>query len=119
MRRSIVVICSLGLAVAGFSSAVGAEETTGVPPVTHVHTHGKQEVILEQDSTGSLSASDGNAAALGTGAASAAPGSVTHGDTSGMALLGPDGTYNVKESSPPTINVSDVAPVYEPAPEPV
>ena len=117
MRRSLLIFVSLGLAVAGFSSAV-AQETT-VTPVTHVRTHGKQVVTLEQSSTGILSADDGNAAALGTGAASAAPGSVTHGDTSGIALLGPDGTYNVSESSPPSINVSDSPPVYEPAPEPV
>jgi len=109
----------VGLAVAGFSSAVVAQEATDVTPVTHVRTHGKQVVILEQSTTGSLSADDGNAAALGTGAASAAPGSVTHGDTSGMALLGPDGTYSVNESSPPTINVSDSLPVSELAPEPV
>jgi hypothetical protein len=118
VRRSLFIFVSFGLAVAGFSSAVMAQETT-VTPVTHVRTHGKQVVTLEQTSTGTLSADDGNAAALGTGAASAAPGSVTHGDTSGLALLGPDGTYNVSESSPPSINVSDSPPVYEPAPEPV
>jgi len=118
VRRSLLIFVSLGLAVAGFSSAVVAQETT-VTPVSHVRTHGKQVVTLEQSSTGTLSADDGNAAALGTGAASAAPGSVTHGNTSGIALLGPDGTYNVSESSPPTINVSDSPPVYEAAPEPV
>jgi hypothetical protein len=119
VRRSLVVFVSFGLAVAGFSTAVGAQESTDFAPVTHVRAHGKQAVTLEQTSTGTLSASDGNAAALGTGAASAAPGSVIHGDTSGIALLGPDGTYSVNESSPPTINVSDTPPVYEPAPEPV
>jgi hypothetical protein len=119
VRRSLVIFVSFGLAVAGLSSAVGAQETTDLAPVTHVRTHGKQVVNLEQTSTGTLSASDGNAAALGTGAAEAAPGSVTHGDTSGIALLGPDGTYSVNESSPPSISVSDTPPVYEPAPEPV
>lgn len=119
MRRSIVLCVSLGLAVAGLGGTVAAQEASEVAPVTHVRTHGKQVVTLEQSATGTLSASDGNAAALGTGAASAAPGSVTHGDTSGIALLGPDGTYTVSESSPPSINVSDSPPVYEAAPEPV
>jgi Bacterial TSP3 repeat len=101
VQRFFVIVVSLGLAIAGVSRVVVAQESA----------------------TANLSATDGNAAALGTGAAEAAPGSVTHGDTSGIALLGPDGTYNVVESSPPTINVSDNAgappPVYEPAPEPV
>jgi hypothetical protein len=68
---------------------------------------------------GDITASDGNAAALGpTGDASAAPGSVTGG--SGTALLGPDGTYTVNEVSPSNVTVGEAsAPVYEPAPEAV
>jgi hypothetical protein len=68
--------------------------------------------------TGDITATDGNAAALGpTGDASATPGSVTGG--TGTALLGPDGTYSVTEVSPSNVTVGDAAPapVYEPAPE--
>ena len=68
--------------------------------------------------TGDITATNGDAAALGpTGDASAAPGSVTGG--SGTALLGPDGTYSVTEVSPSDVTVGDSgalapAPVYEP-----
>ena len=69
--------------------------------------------------TGDISATNGDAAALGPGDASAAPGTVTGG--SGMALLGPDGTYTVTEISPSNVTVGDSGalapePVYEPAP---
>jgi hypothetical protein len=70
--------------------------------------------------TGDITASNGDAAALGpTGDASAAPGSVTGG--SGTALLGPDGTYSVTEISPSDVTVGDSgalapAPVSEPVP---
>jgi hypothetical protein len=69
---------------------------------------------------GDISATNGDAAALGPGDASAAPGTVTGG--SGMALLGPDGTYTVNEISPSNVTVGDSGalapePVYEPAPE--
>src|SRR5687767_12870318 len=72
--------------------------------------------------TGDITATNGDAAALGpTGDASAAPGSVTGG--SGTALLGPDGTYTVTEVSPSNVSVGDSgalapAPVYDPALEP-
>ncbi len=77
--------------------------------------------------TGDITATNGDAAALGpTGDASAAPGSVTGG--SGTALLGPDGTYSVTEISPSDVTVGNsgapapapvTEPVYEPAPETV
>ena len=69
---------------------------------------------------GDISATNGDAAALGpTGDASAAPGTVTGG--SGTALLGPDGTYSVTDAPPSNVSVGDSAalapaPVYEPAP---
>ena len=69
--------------------------------------------------TGDITATDGNAATLGPGSASAAPGTVTRDGDSGTALLGPDGTYSVTEVSPSDVTVGDAgapAPVYEPAP---
>ena len=69
-----------------------------------------------------LTATDGNAAALGPGSASAAPGTVTRDGVSGMSLLGPDGTYSVTEVSPPSVSVSGntgaVPPVVYTEPEP-
>jgi hypothetical protein len=76
---------------------------------------------LGQESSENLSASSGDAASLGTGDASAAPGTVTRDGvtTSGTSLLGPDGTYRVSESSPPEVSVSGTTstpPVVVPAP---
>ena len=70
----------------------------------------------------SLTATDGNAAALGPGSASAAPGTVTRDGVSGISLLGPDGTYSVTEISPPNVSVSgntSAPPVIYTEPEPV
>jgi hypothetical protein len=81
----------------------------------------QQEVTLGQETTENLTATSGDAASLGTGDASAAPGSVTRDGvtTSGTALLGPDGTYRVSENSPPEVSVSGTTstpPVIVPAP---
>jgi hypothetical protein len=82
----------------------------------------KSEVVsLGQESTENLTATNGDAAALGTGNASAAPGNVTRGGVpvSGASILGPDGKYSVNEISPPNVSVSGTTstpPVIEPAP---
>ena len=78
-------------------------------------------VTLAQDSTENLSATNGAAAARGKGNASSAPGSVTRGGVTvpSTSVLGPDGTYKVSETSPPTVSVSGTTstpPVIEPAP---
>ena len=93
---------------------------------------GSAELTAAQTTSEELSATNGDAASLGTGNASAAPGSVTRG-SGGTALLAPDGTYRVTEVTPPVVSVSGTssppevvytpAPVtdtvYEPAAEPV
>ncbi len=53
-----------------------------------------------------LTATSGDAAALGTGNASAAPGTVTRDGVSGTSLLGTDGIYSVADSPPPIVTVS-------------
>ncbi len=97
MRRVIVAV-SLSLAIAGLSGGTAFAQST----------------------TERVTATDGDAAALGLGNASAAPGSVTRGDSPGTALLGPDGSYAVSEVSPPVINVTPgtSAPAPEYVPEP-
>src|SRR5215213_2180198 len=77
---------------------------------------------LAQATKEDLTATNGDAAALGTGNASSAPGTVTRNGVSGTSLLGPDGTYRVTETSPPIVNVPsgtsvEIAPPA--APEPV
>jgi hypothetical protein len=101
------------------SSESMAQEATSAPAQSF---QPQQEVVtLGQEATENLSATNGDAAALGTGDASAAPGSVTRGGVTvpGTSLLGPDGTYRVTESSPPEVSVSGTTsapPVIVPAP---
>ena len=57
---------------------------------------------------GSLSATDGNASILGGGDASAAPGTITTEGGNGVALLGPDGTYSVTETTPSNVSGAPV-----------
>jgi hypothetical protein len=74
--------------------------------------------LRQQGTTEILTATDGNASALGTGDASASPGTVTRDGVTVPSILGPDGTYSVNEVSPPTVNVpsgTDVS--VEPASE--
>ena len=61
--------------------------------------------VSAQTTTENLTATDGNASTLGTGDASASPGTVTRGGK-GASLLGPDGTYNAVEVAPPSVSVS-------------
>lgn len=76
-------------------------------------TPGEPTQSLRQEATESLTATDGDAAALGTGNASAAPGTVTR-PRSGTSLLGPDGTYRVTDSAPSNVVVSGDVDVIAP-----
>ena len=66
---------------------------------------GLPSAALAQATQEDLTATNGDAAALGNGSASSAPGTVTRNGVSGSSLLGPDGTYRVTETSPPIVNV--------------
>jgi len=66
---------------------------------------------------GNITATDGNASAVGPGNASAAPGTV-NGGISATSLLGPDGTYSVSDTPSSDVSVGDDG-VYNPAPEPL
>ena len=90
--KPFVVTIGLALALAG---AGGAATALLMP-----------RAALAQTTTDNVTATDGDASALGTGNASAAPGSVTRGDSPGTSLLGPDGTYNVVDVAPPNISVT-------------
>jgi hypothetical protein len=96
-----------------------AQEATSAPAQSFQPQN--EVVTLGQETTEELTATNGDAAALGTGDASAAPGSVTRDGVTvpGTSLLGPDGTYRVTESSPPEVSVSGTTsapPVIVPAP---
>src|SRR5215213_11340 len=94
MKRLVIITLSLGLSLGAIHSAALAQET-------------------KED----LTATNGDAAALGNGKASSAPGTVTRAGVSSPSLLGPDGTYRVTESSPPIVNVPSGT-VEEISPEP-
>jgi thrombospondin type 3 repeat protein len=67
-----------------------------------------------------ISATDGNAANIGPGSATAAPGTV-NGGSPGTSLLGPDGTYSVSDNPDSSVTTGNTgtyvptepAPVYE------
>ena len=67
-----------------------------------------------------MTATDGNASALGPGNASAAPGTVTR---PGASILGPDGNYTVSDVAPSNVTVAGdtevLAPPAAPAAAPV
>jgi hypothetical protein len=84
---------------------------------------GMQSAALAQATKENLMATNGDAAALGNGNASSAPGTVTRNGVSATSILGPDGTYRVTESSPPIVTVPsgtavEIAPAPERAPVP-
>jgi len=85
------------------------------PPTGGAARVGKDDVYTPPPgTTGDITAANGDAAALGPGDASAAPGAVTGG--SGTELLGPDGTYSVSDAPPSNVTVGDSGAL---APEPV
>jgi hypothetical protein len=72
--------------------------------------------VLAQETTETMTATDGDAAARGDGNASAAPGLVTRGGVGspGTALLGPDGTYSVVDTAPSNVTVAGDTEVLAP-----
>ena len=95
---------------------VGPGENTIGPPLST--TSGSSNPPVMSPIPGSnISATDGNAANIGPGSATAAPGTV-NGGSPGTSLLGPDGTYSVSDnpdSSVTTGNTGTYIPT-EPAP---
>jgi hypothetical protein len=65
-----------------------------------------------------ISATDGNAANIGPGSASASPGTV-NGGAPGTSLLGPDGTYSVSDNPASDVNVGNNDPYVPTEPAPV
>jgi hypothetical protein len=77
---------------------------------------GSTPKAIAQETTENLTATDGDASALGAGNASAAPGLVTRGGVGspGTALLGPDGTYSVVDTAPSNVTVAGDTEVLAP-----
>jgi hypothetical protein len=96
VRKLLIVTASLAL---------------GLAPVA-----GGTPKAIAQEITENLTATDGDASALGAGNASAAPGLVTRGGVGspGTALLGPDGTYSVVDTAPSNVTVAGDTEVLAP-----
>jgi hypothetical protein len=109
-RRLMTLSLSLGLGILGASGAV-------TPPGTMLGS----AITLAQTADESISASNGDAASMGTGNASSAPGTITRGDETVMAPSAPTSTRRVTESTPPTVNAPgatsiDIVPAEDRAP---
>jgi hypothetical protein len=105
---------SSGAAHSGTNPAVDANGPTVVYGDVNVGP-GTNVIYPAPGTSGNITATDGNASALGPGSASAAPGTVRRG-SSGTDLLGPDGTYSVSDSPPSNVSVGETgapAPVYD------
>jgi hypothetical protein len=98
---------------------VGPGTNTIGPPIST--TSGSSNIPVAPVIPGAdITATDGNAAAIGPGSASASPGTV-NGGRPGNTLLGPDGTYSVSDNPDSNVNVGnsgtyvpiEPAPVYE------
>lgn len=98
---------------------VGPGTNTIGPPIST--TSGSANVPVVPSIPGAnITATDGNAANIGPGSASASPGTV-NGGSPGTSLLGPDGTYSVSDNPDSNVNVgnnnvyvpTEPAPVYD------
>ena len=139
MKRFITIVSlSLGASLALLGGGTAAQETinadgsagaahSGTNPAVNANGPdvvygdvnvgpGTNVIYPAPGTSGNITASDGNASALGPGSASADPGTVRRG-SSGTELLGPDGTYSVSDSPPSNVSVGEAgAPAPEAAP---
>jgi len=109
-RRLVTLSLSLALGVLGATGTV-------TPPGTLLGS----TVTLAQNANENISASNGDAASMGTGNATSSPGTITRGDETVMAPSAPTTSRRVSESTPPTVNAPgatsiDIVPAEDRAP---
>jgi hypothetical protein len=96
---------------------VGPGTNTIGPPIST--TSGSANIPVVAPIPGAnITATDGNAANIGPGSATAAPGTV-NGGSPGTSLLGPDGTYSVSDNPDSSVNVGDQGTYVPSEPAPV
>jgi hypothetical protein len=112
VRKLLIAVVGIGFALAGTGGSALAQEAADVAEVSE----GPASAIVPDGTTEIMTATDGDAAALGAGNASAAPGLVTRGGVGspGTALLGPDGTYSVVDTAPSNVTISGDTEVLAP-----
>jgi hypothetical protein len=113
MKRRLIAAISLSLSLTGVYSDTVAQQSPA--PIIHGDVTGS-EVTTEspvesearaQEASETLTATNGDAASLGTGNASSAPGTITRNGVTESSLLGPDGTYRVTENTPPSVSAPE------------
>lgn len=92
-RRLVTLSLSLSLGALGATGAVTPPGTLLGPTVT-----------LAQNANENISASNGDAASMGTGNASSSPGTITRGDETVLAPSIPTSGRRTTENTPPTVN---------------
>jgi len=113
MKRCLIAAISLSLSLTGVYSDALAQQSQA--PIIHGDVPGS-EVTTEspvasaaraQETSETLTATNGDAATLGTGNASSAPGTITRNGLTEPSLLGPDGTDRVTENTPPSVSAPE------------
>jgi hypothetical protein len=123
VKRLLIVAVSLSLGLAGASDSALAQEATDGAEVSDEPAATVAD-LAPDGTTEIMTAIDGDAAALGPGNASAAPGLVTRGGvgSAGTLPLGPDGTYSAIETAPSNVTIAGdtevLAPPAAPAADP-
>jgi hypothetical protein len=123
VKRLLIVAVSLSLGLAGASGSALAQEATDGAEVSDEPAATVAD-LAPDGTTEIMTAIDGDAAALGPGNASAAPGLVTRGGvgSAGTLPLGPDGTYSAIETAPSNVTIAGdtevLAPPAAPAADP-
>jgi hypothetical protein len=116
MKKLLIAVVGIGLGLAAATGSTLAQEATDVAEVSEEPTAATVLDLVPEGTTEIMTATDGDAAALGAGDASAAPGLVTRGGVGspGMALLGPDGTYSVVDTAPSNVTIAGDTEVLAP-----
>jgi hypothetical protein len=113
MMRRLIATISLSLSLTGVYGDALAQQTQA--PIILGDDNGSAVATevpgasepLAQETSETLTATDGDAAALGTGNASSAPGTITRNDIPASSLLGSDGPSRVTENTPPSVSAPE------------
>jgi hypothetical protein len=119
VRKLLIAVVSLTLGLAAEASGALAQEAADVAAVSEEPTTATVSDLAPQGTTEIMTATDGDAAVLGAGNASAAPGLVTRGGvgSSGTSPLGPDGTSRVVDTAPSNVTIAGDTEVLAPPAE--
>ena len=119
MKLLLIAAVSLSLCLAGTASRVLAQEAADTAEVSEEPPATVADLVPD-GTTEIMTAIDGDAAALGPGNASAAPGLVTRGGVGGTGTLplGPDGTYSAIDTASSNVTIAGDTEVLAPSAAP-